>query len=269
MRHAGHDAPQRVSARPRLFDALDHLLGRLFIRTAGDLGFDLLARDVERIDLGLHRVDLTHEAHDPLDPGLEPQHVARDRAGRHPAHRLSRARASTPLPVADAVFRLVCVVGVGRSVHVSQMLVGLRARVLVAHQNQDGSPQRLAFQYPREDLRPVFLLPGARYPALAGPASIQLELDVVYAEWDTGRAAVHNDAHAPAVRLAPGMDAKEMSEARAHGAIIGCRVGRGDRPVIGAAHRWLRSPRPWATRWCRPARADAPGPEPASAAGWI
>jgi hypothetical protein len=46
---------------------------------------------------------------------------------------------------------------------------------------------------------------------LAGAAAIELVLDVLNAEWDLRRAAVHDDADAGAVGFAPGADAEKSA----------------------------------------------------------
>jgi hypothetical protein len=59
----------------------------------------------------------------------------------------------------------------------------------------------------RQDLRAVGLLARRREPALAGPAPVELELDLRHDERSLRRAAVVTSA--PVVRLAPGVDPED------------------------------------------------------------
>jgi hypothetical protein len=51
---------------------------------------------------------------------------------------------------------------------------------------------------------------------LARPTTIELALDVLFAQLDSRRAAVEDDADAATVRFTPGSDPKKLSEAAAH-----------------------------------------------------
>ena len=52
--------------------------------------------------------------------------------------------------------------------------------------------------------------------ALAGPAPVELTLDIFFAQLEKRRTAIDDYAHAAAVGFAPGRDAEELSEAAAH-----------------------------------------------------
>ena len=126
------------------------------------------------------RLDVVHLAHprEHLDAGDVGEQLARDRAGRDAADRLARARAAAALPVADAVLRLVGVVGVRRPVDVLHVLVGRRARVLVAHEQRDRRAERAALEHARQDLDAVRLLARRGEAALTGPAPVEVALDL-------------------------------------------------------------------------------------------
>ncbi len=53
--------------------------------------------------------------------------------------------------------------------------------------------------------------------ALSRPPPVQLHLNIVFGEVEIGWTAVYHDANRAAVGLAPGADAKKMTERTAHG----------------------------------------------------
>ena len=145
-RHAARDAldhaAERVAARARGVDASPPSR-RPRPRSGQRTAFASTARQrhAGRIDL---RLDVVHALHprEHLDAGRRREQLARDRAGGDAPDRLARARAPAALPVADAVLRLGGEVGVRRPVDVLHVLVGARARVLVAHQQRDRRAER-------------------------------------------------------------------------------------------------------------------------------
>src|SRR5262249_13198092 len=153
------------------------------------------------------------------------QHLARDRARGHAADGLSRAGAAAALPVADAVLRLVRVVGVRGTVEVAHLLVRFGPRVLVAHQDQDRRAEGLALEDSRKYLAAVGFGAGRSESALTRPAAVELDLDLGRAERQPRGTAVDDHADGAAVRLTPGVNAEEMAEGRAHGAILATPAG--------------------------------------------
>ena len=78
--------------------------------------------------------DCTHPKY--LDAGRSLEQLAGDGSCRHPSDGLAGRRPPSAGPVPEAVLDVVGVVGVGGSVHLSQVLVGLGAGVGVAHQHR-------------------------------------------------------------------------------------------------------------------------------------
>ena len=179
------------------------------------LRLDRRERHARGVDL---RLDLVHALHpgEHLDARRDAQQLARDRAGGDAPDRLARARAPAALPVADAVLRLGRVVGVRGPVDVLHRLVGLGPRVLVAHEQRDRRAERPALEDAGEDLDAVGLVARRRERALAGPAPIEIALDLLAREREPRRAAVDHHADAAAVALAEGGDLELTSEAAAH-----------------------------------------------------
>ena len=92
---------------------------------------------------------------------------------------VSRALARPPpCQLRMPYFASVGVVGVRRPVDVLHVLVGRRARVLVAHQQRDRRAERPALEDAREDLDAVGLLARRGEPALAGAAPVEVALDL-------------------------------------------------------------------------------------------
>jgi hypothetical protein len=215
VRDAADDAAERVPAAARLVDTLSHRLCGLRVRAAGRRSLDRLPRDGEQVELGLDGVHLADASHDLADPVMA-QHLARHRTGGDAPDGLSRAGAAASLPVADAVLRVIGVVGVRRTIDALQLLVGLGARVLVADEDQDRRAEGPPLEHARQDLGAIRLLPRRREPALAGASPVQLPLDRVDLEREERGTAVDHDADGSAVRLSPRLDPEELPEARSH-----------------------------------------------------
>ena len=140
------------------------------------------------------------------------------RAGRDPRRRLARRGAAAAAMVADAVFHLIGVVGVAGAVLPGDLAIVLGALVDILDQHRDrraGRDHRRRRRPPEdagEDLHLVGLAALGDEARLAGPALVEFALDVGAREADAGRAAVDHAAERGPVALAPGGDAKEMTE---------------------------------------------------------
>jgi hypothetical protein len=95
---------------------------------------------------------------------------------------------------------------------VQQVRVVLAALVGVPDQQGDRRAGGEALEHARDDLDLVVLLPLRDMPRGAGPAPVELGLDVGFAERHAGRAAVDDAADRRAVALAECRDAKERAE---------------------------------------------------------
>src|SRR5262249_52213217 len=100
------------------------------------------------------------------------QPFLRDRAGGNAHHRLARGSAAAAAAVANAVLLPVGVVGVAGPELLRDRRVGLRALVLVAHQEADRGPRGAALQHAQEELDRVGVAPlrdvarGARFSSI-------------------------------------------------------------------------------------------------------
>ena len=99
--------------------------------------------------------------------------------------------------------------------------------VLVLDHQGDGRTERVPLEHAGEDFDSVFFFALGGDAALAGAAAVKLALNGGSVEGDTWRAAVHDDAHAPAVRLSPGRDPEQHAECISHRCTIphaGCSL---------------------------------------------
>src|SRR5690606_27835377 len=112
----------------------------------------------------------------------------------HPRGGFARRGAAAAAIVADAVFRIVGVVGVAGPILAGDLAIVLRALIDIFdhHGNRRaGGDQHVAvFQYAGKDLHFVGLAPLRHEARLARLAAVQLGLDVGEPETDAGRAAV-------------------------------------------------------------------------------
>ena len=147
------------------------------------------------------------------DLELFAQNFPRDRAGGDAADGFPRAGAPAALPVADAEFGLVSVIGVGRPEFRRPsrcMPPGGRPR-FCTHMEM-GVPSVFPSNVPERISHPVAFLARGDDGGLAGPAAVQVRLNVRLGQAQARRAAVNHHAHAAAVGFAPGGDAKKESE---------------------------------------------------------
>ena len=219
--HAAHDAfddaTDAVALGADVFDQGDHFLRGDGIAGADDVRFDELGGEFSgrrhgRFDV-LHRFDVGEAF--VAGKGVL-QHFASDGTGGDAADGLAGAGAAAAGDGADAVFGIVGVVGVAGAVGLLHLRVGGGALVRVAHEDADRHAERLAIEHAGLDFGHVVFFARRGDLALAGAAAVQLMLDVLDAERDFGRAAVHDDADAGAVGFTPGADAEKCAEVARH-----------------------------------------------------
>jgi len=70
----------------------------------------------------------------------------------------------------------------------------------------------------------IGLLAGRDDLRLAGPAAIQLGLNVRLAQFEPGRASIYHHSHASAVGFTPGSDAEKAAETVCHALKMGENV---------------------------------------------
>ena len=175
-RDRAHHAADRVAVLARLLDALDHRGRRRRVGAAHVVGVDVAARHAVAVDRRRDPGDLV-DPRDDLDAARREQ-LLRDRARGDPPRGLARARAAAAGDRANAVLRVVGVVGVARPVRARDRVVVLAARVGVADQHRDRRAERDAVEHARQDLDLVVLLALADDAALPGAPPIELALDV-------------------------------------------------------------------------------------------
>ena len=206
-----HDALDNAAAGIALpanrFNALDHALGGCPIGTAHDVCLHRRQRNLLRVDRCFDVVDPLHpgEHLGALGPG---QQLLGDGPCCHPANRFPGGGTAAATAGLDAVFGLVGGIGMGGAVGHLHFPVILGALVPVAHEHRDRGAQGQAIQQSAENLNPIVFFAGGGDFALAGLAPIELGLNRLQIEWESRRAAIYDHAHAPAVGLAEGGDAK-------------------------------------------------------------
>ena len=151
-RHAPRIPPRHPSESPRRRAASIRSVICVAAAASGQrTGFDSTASSVTAAGSILASTWCTRDTHASTStPAPTRKSFARHRAGGDAAHRLTRARPSAPLPVANAVLGLGGPVGVRGPEDVLHMLVGLRPCVLVSDQDGDRSPEGPALRrFPR------------------------------------------------------------------------------------------------------------------------
>ena len=169
----------RVSFAADGFDMVDHRPDHRGIAGADDVGFDGVGGDGLGIDLGVEMLDGFHPSQN-LDAWMEfPQHLPRHGGSGDAADGLPGGGAAATGCRADAVFRIVGVVGVAGAVFRGHLVVGAGALIGVSHENGDGRAEREAILQAGEDFRGVRLFSRGDDFGLAGPPPVELALDLL------------------------------------------------------------------------------------------
>jgi hypothetical protein len=195
----------------------DHQLRGRGIGTANGAALDVFGPDRAPINARGNFVNL-RDVGDDLEALFRKfaQNFFRDRAGRDAPDRFPRGSPAAALPVPDAVFGFVSEVGVRRTVGRLHFGVRFRARVLVHHENRNRRAERAALEDAGQNPAAVRFVARRDDFALAGPAPVEIALNVVLAQLDSRRTTIDDHAHTAAVRFAPGGDSKKLAEAAAH-----------------------------------------------------
>ena len=195
--------------------------------------------------LGLDAVDAPHPG-DHLGAVGARQQLLGHGTGRHPADRFPRRGAPAAAAGLDPVLGLVGGIGMGGPEGHLHLLVIAGPLVPVAHHHGDRCAKGHPIEQAAEDLDAVVFLAGRGDAALAGTPPVELGLDRLQIERQTGRAAVDDHPHATTVGFAEGADAEKLPEAAAH-----------------------HDAGPWGPRRLEPTRPHEREPEPAARRpGW-
>src|SRR6516165_6088902 len=184
----------------------------LGVRTEEWIALDLIpipARAVDLVDPHLNqRGTHPHSRHD----------LASDSAGSYPHRGLPRGLPAAAAVVADAVFRVIGVVGVAGPIFLLDIGIVFRALIDIVDRERNGRAGRhlgsgcVIHKYARENPDLIRLATLAGETRLAGPSLVEPGLDVALRQHDAGRAAVDDTADRRTMTLAKGRDTEEMTE---------------------------------------------------------
>ena len=213
---AAHSNPaERIAVLARALDALYHAGGDVRVGAARDVVLDLAGAHQLRVDARFDVLDAL-DVGDYLDAEFGRQPLAGYGAAGDAPDGLAGAGASAAHPVADSVFGVVGVVGVGRAVFQAHLFVVAAAGVAVADDYLNGRPQRNAVEDAGDYLGLVALAPLGGYGALPRTAAVELALDVRLRDGESRRATVHRHPDGVAVGLAPSGYLEHGSERVCH-----------------------------------------------------
>ena len=106
--------------------------------------------------------------------------------------------------VADTIFIIIGVVGMGRTEQTAQVLIVLRVLVLVPDDESDGTARRLPFKDAAEQFHLVCFLPRRSDMALSRTATVQFLLDEFQVDVDACRHPVDHAAYGLTVTFSEG-----------------------------------------------------------------
>ena len=145
------------------------------------------------------------------DPKL-PEHQGGDCSCGNASDRLASGRTPAAAIVAYAVFYCVRVIRMAGTEKVSNIPVIFRPVILVADKEGDRSSGRLSLKYAGKDFHRIRLVSLSRIFTLARFPPVEKILDVLFAQADSGRAAVDHNADSGPVGLSPGGYVKYFSK---------------------------------------------------------
>ena len=140
------------------------------------------------------------------------QDHARDAAGGHAHGGLASRGAAAATRVADAILLPVGVVSVARPELVGDIAVVLGPLVLVLDDQRDGRAGGLPLEDAGDDLNGVGLLALGGVAGLAGLAPVEPDLQLLRAQGNERRDPIDDTANLRPVALAPGREAKSLTE---------------------------------------------------------
>jgi hypothetical protein len=216
-------------------DQSNHFVGDGAVRAADNVGLDIAQLDLLGVDVGDDFFDLFNVGQH-FDAVPLFQKFLGHGTGGDAADSFARAGAAAALPVAEAEFLLVRVVGMRGAELGFHFRVGLGAEIFVVHHHHNGCAEGFTLEGAGENLDFVGLVARRDDLRLAGTASVEVGLNVRLVEIELRWAAVEHDANAPPVGFAPGGDAEQMAERVWHAPIVWqncvcCNSGAS--PVVG------------------------------------
>ncbi len=96
--------------------------------------------------------------------------------------------------------------------HIFQRVIRLDILLPVGNEQADGRTKGLPLKNPGEDLDPILLWPGARQVALAWPSPIELLLDGLAIEIQSGGDPINDHPHGLSMALAKGDDPESFTK---------------------------------------------------------
>ena len=161
----------------------------------------IVTHDIPALERHFMRPKLAQVATD-HDAILLPEPFLGNRCCRHSHGRFTRRRAPAAAMVANAVLLPIGVVRVTGPEGIDQIAVVPAAGVFVSNEQRDGGAGGLAFKDTGEDFDGIGFLPLRDVAGGAWLAPIEIVLDVIDGEGQTGRTAIHDTANRRPVALA-------------------------------------------------------------------
>ena len=141
------------------------------------------------------------------------QHLAGNGTGSHAHRRLARAGAATATVIAEAELVRIGVVSVRRAEGISDVAVILGALVGVLDDERNRRASGATLENAGQDFHLILFLALGRKRRRTRLATIQVTLQIRFAERDTRRHAIDNRGQRDAMRLARGHHPKNLSNA--------------------------------------------------------
>ena len=124
---------------------------------------------------------------------------------------------SASLPVTNAEFGIVGIVGVGWPVFLGHFGIGLRTVVLVANKDGDRRSEGEPFEGAGKDFGLICLIARGGDLGLAGAATVEIDLKIGFGERDSRGASVNHDADASTVGFTESRNTEKLAKLAGHG----------------------------------------------------
>jgi hypothetical protein len=204
-RHAFDDGTERGAGLARRVDE------DFPARSGGGIGAE------ERVVGDFARVEAFHAVATDLDDMRDDADFAdyqpRDSARRDPRCGFAGRTAPAAAIVAQAVFRVIGIVGVAGTIGGGDLIIVFRTLVDVLDHQADRRAGRPSLEHARQDAHRIGFLPLSREFRRARTTLVEKWLDIGFAQRQPRRTAVNHGAERRPVRFAPGRKTEKMAEA--------------------------------------------------------
>mmetsp|Transcript_6956 Transcript_6956/g.16595 ORF Transcript_6956/g.16595 Transcript_6956/m.16595 type:complete len:360 (+) Transcript_6956:219-1298(+) len=205
-RHASNNPPDGVAALPNLINPFQHFLGGSLIRTANNVGIDLLHGKSGIIDIGSFDIlNLGHICKN-FDAIVLVKDLPRHGTSSDATDCLTGGTTSSSSDGTNAILGIVGSIGMRWTIRYLHIIVEVIARslVLIPNKHANGSADGDAIgRHPAQDFDGIGLISWGGDSALTRTPTVKVNLDFLARQRNTRRTSIESYPDASTVRFTP------------------------------------------------------------------